>query len=99
MAAFNLNYEFLRDRGQINLNISYSGDQTDTFFPPFPEPQQTVLLDAYTLVNLSSSFAMTDEITIYGRIENLFDETYENVFGYATPGIGGYLGARMSFGN
>jgi len=98
MAALNVNYACL-DRAQLNANLSYSGEQTDVFFPPFPAPSETVSLNAYTLVNLTGSFSATDNITIYARIENLFDKSYENVVGFATPGIGGFLGARVKFSN
>ena len=56
-------------------------------------------LDAYTLVNLTAEFVVTDMVTIYGRVENLFDEDYENVFGFAPSGIGGFVGARIKFSN
>jgi len=96
MAALNVNYDFL-NRAQINANLSYSGEQADIFFPPFPAPAQTVSLDAYTLVNLGGSLAITDNVTVIARVENLFDKTYENVYGFATPGIGGFIGARVRF--
>lgn len=99
MAALNLDYAFLQDRARINLNVAYSGEQTDTFFPPTPPFQEPVSLDAYTLVNLGGSFAISENVSVLARIENLFDETYENVFGFATPGIGGFVGARVKFSN
>ncbi len=98
MAALNVNYAFM-GRAQLNANISYTGEQTDVFFPPFPAPSETVSLDAYALVDLTGSFAISDNITVYGRVENLFDKNYEDVYGFATPGIGGYLGARVKFSN
>ena len=96
MAALNINYEFF-DRAQVNANVSYTGEQTDVFFPPFPMPAETVSLDAYTLVDLTGSFSVTDNVTVYARVNNLFDVTYEDVYGFATPGIGGFLGARVKF--
>ncbi len=96
MAMLNLGYKFL-SRAQINANLSYTGEQTDTFFAPFPAPSETVSLDAYTLANLSGQLTITDSITIFARIENLFDTTYENVYGFATPGVGGFIGARIRF--
>lgn len=96
MAALNVNYAF-RGRAQVNANLSYTGEQTDVFFPPFPASQETVSLNAYTLANLTGSFAITDNVTIFARAENLLDETYENVYGFATPGVGGFLGARVRF--
>jgi vitamin B12 transporter len=34
---------------------------------------------------------------VYGRIENLLDEDYEEVFTYRTPGRAGYAGVRLKF--
>jgi vitamin B12 transporter len=97
MAAANLNYRFIRDRANVNLNVSYTGDQLDDDFGTFPATR--VALAAYTLVNLAAEFAVTDMVAIYGRVENLFDEDYENVFGFAPSGIGGFVGARIKFSN
>jgi vitamin B12 transporter len=97
MAAANLNYRFIRDRANVNLNVSYTGDQLDDDFGTFPATR--VALDAYTLVNLAAEFAVTDMVAVYGRVENLFDEDYANVFGFAPSGIGGFVGARIKFSN
>ena len=35
-------------------------------------------------------------VEISARVENLFDANYQEVFGYANPGIGAYLGLRVS---
>ncbi len=54
-------------------------------------------LDSYTLVNLLASYDVTDYIQVYGRIDNLFDEEYEEAWSYATPGLSGYLGVKVSY--
>ena len=54
-------------------------------------------LDSYTVVNLSASYDVTDYIQVYGRIDNLFDEEYEEAWSYATPGLSGYLGIKLSY--
>ncbi len=94
-ASLNLNYVSLNDRLNTNLNISYTGDQYDSDFSAFPAAR--VELDGYTLVNLAASYAVSDALHVYARVENLFDESYENVYGFATPGIGAFIGARMQF--
>ena len=48
-----------------------------------------------TLVNLDAEYKLRDNITLFGRVENLFDANYEEVFSYATPGIGAYAGLRV----
>jgi len=91
----NLDYDFLNGRANINLNASFTGKQGDDFFATFPATRVT--LDEFTLVTLSSSYQLTDKISVYGRIENLMDEDYEEVFGFSTPGAGVYLGTRIGF--
>jgi vitamin B12 transporter len=54
-------------------------------------------LDSYTLVNLSASYDITHYIQVYARIDNLFDEEYEEAWSYATPGLSGHLGIKLSY--
>jgi len=97
MASLNINYGFAQNRGNLNFNTSYTGKQEDDDFSVFPANR--IKLDAYTLVNLTTSYEVTGKITVTGRIENLFDKTYENVYAFASPGIGAYLGVRMNLSN
>ena len=94
MVSANLNYA-VQERTNINLNVSYNGSQYDLFFPPFPQPSEQRKLDGYTLVNLAASYQVTNRVQVYGRIENLFDEQYEDVLGFNTPGIGAFVGVRL----
>ncbi|MCF5765199.1 TonB-dependent receptor [Aeromonas veronii] len=45
-----------------------------------------VELSPYTLVNLGATYAATNQLTLGGRIDNLFDRNYEVAKGYASPG-------------
>ncbi len=94
-AAINLNHAFHDQRGNVNLNLSYTGSQTDTVFT---FPAQTVSLAAYTLVNVTGEYAVTPWLTLFGRAENLFDEKQVDVFGYQNPGRGFYAGFRIGNG-
>ena len=94
-AAINLNHQFLDKRGNLNLNLSYTGSQTDTVFT---FPVETVTLDAYTLVNLTGEYALTPWLTLFGRAENLFDEKQVDISGYQVPGRGFYGGFRIGAG-
>ena len=85
------------DRVGLTLDANYVGSSVDTFFPPFPQPSQAVTLGDYLLVNIGGTYRINDSISLYGRVENLLDEEYENLFGFATPGIGVYGGFRANF--
>jgi len=94
-ASLNLAWQII-DNLQINTNAQYNGSQTDVFFPPWPTPSETVSLNNYTLVNVSANFSATESLNIYLRLDNLLNETYEEVFGYQTLGFGASVGLRFS---
>ncbi len=91
--SINLDYNFLQDRANANLNITHTGKQKDTNFATF----STVDLGSYTLVNLATSYRVMKNTTVYGKIENLLDKDYVNVFGFQTPGVSGSVGINVSF--
>jgi len=53
-------------------------------------------MDDYTLLNLNVTWRLDEAMELYARGENLLDEDYEEVFGYRSPGIGGYVGMRYT---
>lgn len=54
-------------------------------------------VEGYVLADLRASLPLTDGIDIYGRVENLFDEQYETIFRYGTPGRAAYVGVRLRY--
>ncbi|WP_185983283.1 TonB-dependent receptor plug domain-containing protein [Aureimonas mangrovi] len=97
IASLNLDYRFgEEERAGVNLGIIYNGSQKDLFFDEF-FASQVVELDSYVLVNVAGSYRLTDNAEIYGRVENLFDEGYEEVFTYGTPGRAAYAGLNLTF--
>ncbi len=50
----------------------------------------------FTTVNIAATYAATDRITLFGRIDNVFDAKYENPAGYLRPGIGVFGGAKIA---
>jgi vitamin B12 transporter len=63
----------------------------------FDTISNTYVLDGYTLFDLRASYAVSDSLEVYGRIENAFDEHYEIVKNYGTLGRTFYAGLRQSF--
>ncbi len=54
-------------------------------------------VDDWTRIDLRASYKVTDKLDVFGRIENLLDEKYQEVWGYGTAGISGYVGLRGRF--
>lgn len=96
--SLSMNYQSTGERFRTSLSASYGGTRSDVFFPPFPQPSEIVTLSNYWLVDIALHFRLTDSVTLFARGANLFDEKYEQVYGYRTPGRTGYVGVRTNFG-
>ena len=94
-ASINLGWQVANNL-YLNTNIQFTGEQTDVYFPPFPEPSQVVTLDSHTLLNMNLNYAASEKLDMYLKLENALDDNYEEVFGYQTLGFGASLGLRYS---
>jgi vitamin B12 transporter len=50
----------------------------------------------YTLVNLAANYAVNPYTMVFGRIDNLLNEHYQNPTGFERPGFGIYGGIRVA---
>ncbi|TCT04373.1 TonB-dependent receptor plug domain-containing protein [Aquabacter spiritensis] len=58
---------------------------------------ETIDQPGYTVVNLAANYALGPAATLFGRIDNLFDQTYENPNGFLAPGFGAYGGIKFTY--
>lgn len=58
---------------------------------------QDVTLDAYWLFNTGLSYDLNNELKLTARIDNLFDEDYEEILSYGTLGRTGTLSLNWRF--
>lgn len=95
-ASANAEWRFL-DRGTLRIDARYVAGNYDSDFRIYvPEgaPRRFVKLDNHLVVDVAASWAVTDEIEIFGRVKNAFDADYQELFGYETAGITGFAGIR-----
>lgn len=55
-------------------------------------------LDDYTVARFFGSYEVSDNVEIYGRVENAFDQEYETTRGFRAAGTGAYGGVRILLG-
>ena len=55
-----------------------------------------LLAPGYTVVNVAADYAVTDQIKVFGRVDNLFNVHYQNPTGFLQPGLGVYGGIRVA---
>lgn len=77
----------LRD-ASIGATVSVVGDSYDN-------AANTNRLDGYVLAGVRVEVPIGDTLSLYGRIDNLFDERYQVVRGYGAEGRAAYGGVRV----
>ncbi|NWK96421.1 TonB-dependent receptor [Sphingobium lactosutens] len=97
VASFNTTVSTADQRLSGTLTIRYNGRMTDTAYTDPSYIPITVSMQEYVLVNLSLDYKLSRNIALFGRIENLADEEYEEVFSFATAGRAAYGGVRLTF--
>lgn len=83
----------LSERALARLGVFYVGRRLDNDFGSYPA--SSVTLGGYTTVNLSASYTLSPRMELFVRVDNLFDRSYQEVFGYGVPGVSGFGGIRV----
>jgi vitamin B12 transporter len=92
-----LAYTFAQGKGSANLGVVYNGTMTDSAFDAAFNPV-TVLLDEYWLARAAVSYKLQRGVEAFARVENLFDQRYQEVFGFEAAPITAFAGLKLTFG-
>lgn len=71
-------------RGRLGAGVIYAANREDTDFSVFPSPR--VNPGDYADVRIYGELTLVRGMRLQGRLENLFDNRYEDVYGY--PALG-----------
>ncbi|MEQ9517971.1 MAG: TonB-dependent receptor [Parvibaculum sp.] len=71
----------------VGASVTYNGRETEVFGALDNED--------WTRVDLRSAYQVSETVELFGRVENLFDQKYQDISGYGTPGLSGFVGVRV----
>ena len=54
-------------------------------------------IEDYSFVNFAAEYEISPHLTVYGRIDNLTNEHYSEVFGFPALGRAAYGGVKVQF--
>jgi len=92
-----LSWRHPSQNGGLALVARYNGQQTDlAYIDPSYVPVRA-RLKAYTLVNLNGDYALSPAIKLTARVENLTDQTYEELFSFRGRGRAAFVGISSRF--
>ncbi len=85
-ASFDADYQFL-DKAHAHINVLVVGQKADVDHN----------VPGYSVLNFATSYDVTKELQLTGRIDNVLDKHYEELYGYATSGVAGYGGIKLAY--
>ena len=97
IASVALGWRAPHDRFGFTAVARYNGDTSDVAFTDPSYVPVTVRLHDYVLLNLNGDVKLTKHFALFGRIENLNNAHYEDVFSFTNPGRAVYGGVRARF--
>lgn len=95
--GLNVAYTFMDDRTTVGADVTYNGVDTQRDFsdPSFTSPK--IAVEDYLVVDFNASYKLTDEVKIYGVLNNAFDEDYQEVLGYGARPQQAYVGVKVGY--
>lgn len=86
------------EKTSATLTVRYTGEFRDfDFTDPFAFPSPRRVMPAYTRVNLSVSRDVGTDAQVFVRVDNLFDEDYQEQYTARSPGRSAVIGLRKGF--
>ena len=85
-------------RVRLGALLSWVGARDDISFGQFPEPNRRVELPAYATLDLNATLTVLRRrrgapgLDLSARVENLFDESYEQAVAFPARGRGVFVG-------
>ncbi|OAG27753.1 TonB-dependent receptor plug domain-containing protein [Thermodesulfatator autotrophicus] len=76
------------NKGSISFRGLYVGKYKDFDWNTYQEVQ----MDSYFVAYLNARLNLRENLTLTGRIDNLFDKDYQEIYDYKTPGRSVYVG-------
>jgi len=79
----------------LSGHVLHVGSRNDRYFDNTMFTSVDAEAGSYTVFNLAAAFDVRDHVTVFARIDNLFDKDYEEIYGFGTPGLSGYAGLSV----
>jgi vitamin B12 transporter len=92
-----IDWHLPNDKAGLTLVGRYNGSQQDVAYTDPSFIPLDVRLDDYLLINLNGRIKVGSNLELFGRVENILGERYEQVFSFVSAGRSVYAGVRGQF--
>ncbi|MCB0319337.1 MAG: TonB-dependent receptor [Bdellovibrionales bacterium] len=91
-----ISYRSSGDSFEVGSTVRFIGRRYDRDFSEFPAVE--TVLGGYGIVDVFSTYQLMESLSVFARVENLFDREYQEVFGFGTYGVAAYGGFEWQIG-
>jgi len=95
-ALLEASYAMLGGRGNVSLAARYNGKFIDEGVTSFFTTMRVDMQD-YWLLTAAASYKVTPNLEVFGRVENLLDQRYQEVYGFQTAPLAAFAGIKLTF--
>jgi vitamin B12 transporter len=92
MANLGLRYRAPDGAWHLRANLRRSEGAVDELFGSGRVP----LVD-YSVLDLAGAYAVDERVELFGRVQNLLDESYQELAGFNAAGVSVFAGIRLRF--
>lgn len=71
------------DRLQLGVDFNLTGDREDLLFDFTTFEVNPVTLESYNTVNIRAQYQLNDAFELYGSVQNVFDNEFEEIAGFS----------------
>jgi outer membrane receptor protein involved in Fe transport len=92
---------FIGEKFDANLDGVFTGKRRDydpAYFSRFDSQGRPIYNGGYTKLDLAGSYRLNSSVSLFGRIENLLNQDYEEVLGYPAYRLNFSAGMRFRIG-
>ena len=97
IASLAIDWHLPDNKAGLTLVGRYNGSQHDVAYTDPSFIPVDVRLEDYLLINLNGRVEIARNVELFGRVENLLNERYEQVFSFVSAGRSVYAGIRGQF--
>ncbi|WP_179008331.1 TonB-dependent receptor plug domain-containing protein [Winogradskyella forsetii] len=91
-----LDYD-LSDATILSLSYQYNDDREDSVYNPDTFQNDKITLESYGLLDFYISHnIINNRMTVFGNVTNIFNEDYQELFGFTTRGRGVNIGFNLN---
>lgn len=85
------------EKTTLSLAYQFNDSREDQFFNPNTFTSERVTLNSFGLADFYVSHQLNKYMTVMLNLTNIFDEDYQEIFGFSTRGRNASIGIQLSF--